>query len=534
MTADPICLKTAVSQRITANSPHVPRPTPRTSFPEWTRMSIFRRIASHTVRSSFTCALLTTLAIGPVLAADVSDDYAYRWPLKTEGNNVAWQFELTPEIYAALRDPQLRDFEVFNAEGRSVPVAPLRNLGQTVSQMQWMQWTVVPTFELPHDAAQVAGDVSLRLERDSAGQVRAIEAKVQGATQTVDGTAGQTAGQTNGQPATPSAIDYVIDASGLRRESQTVSFDRMELEWSIGDRDVRTRFAVDASDDLENWQTLVGSAAVMSLRQQGATLTRRAIDFPSTSLPYLRLRQLDGDALPSLRVKLRRNDPSNPTYSGFVTRVAEAQYADSEEDGRGGRWYRYRLPATLPAIQLGVALAAENTAADVEFAALIGEEWVPMGSQTVFRLRQGELKSDNEDFSLGTATVAREWRMRTVAPLETPPQLRITYLPDRFVFLAQGKGPYTLAAGSRGAKRTSLPVEQALAPMRKHFGADWQPPVAALGARAVAGGDAAYDEPKTPPNWRGWLLWGLLIGGALIVAGFAMSLIRQKPAVGGE
>lgn len=517
-------------RRTLANLSQSLRPAPRMTFPEWPRMSTLRRIASHTVRSTFALALSTTLVVGAACAAGAvgaSDDYAYRWPLKTEGSNVAWQFELTPEVYAALRDPQLRDFEVFNADGRAVPVAPLRDIDQTMSQMQWMQWSVVPTFELPHDAtqAQAAGDVSVRLERDSAGQVRVIEANVQGAVQNTDGST---------TPPPPSAIDYVIDASGLRRESQTVTFDRLELEWPIGDRDLRTRFAVDASDDLEHWQTLVESAAVMSLRQQGATLTRRTIDFPSTSLPYLRLRQLDGDALPSLQAKLRRNDPANPTYSDFVTRTADAEFVDSEDADRGGRWYRYRLPASLPAVQVGVALATENATADVEFEALVGEEWRLAGNQTVFRLRQGELKIENEELQLGNATVAREWRLRTVAPLETPPQLRVTYLPDRFVFLAQGKGPYTLAAGSRGAKRTSLPVEQALAPMRKHFGAQWQPPVATLGARAVAGGDAAYDEPKTPPNWRGWLLWVLLIGGALIVAGFAMSLIRQKPAVGGE
>lgn len=518
MNADP-------SRRAFGNPSRTPRRAPRKSFSESSRMSTFRRIASHTVRSSFAGALLATLAVGSAFAA--GDEYAYRWPLETKGDNVAWQFELTPEIYAALRDPQLRDFEVFNADGRSVPVAPLRDLNQTMSQMQWMRWSAVPTFELPHDATQPAGDVSVRLERDSAGQVRVIEANVQGATHNADGTANP--------PPTPSAIDYVIDASGLRRESQTVAFDRLELEWTMGDRDLRARFAVDASSDLEHWQTLADSAAVMSLRQQGATLTRRTIDFPSTSLPYLRLRQLDGDALPSLRAKLRRNDPANPTYADFVTRVADAEFVGDEAADRGGRWYRYRLPASLPAIQAGVALASENSTADIEFEALIGDDnWRMVGNQSVFRLRQGDLKIENEDLALGTATVAREWRLRTAATLDSPPRLRITYLPDRFVFLAQGKGPYTLAAGSRGAKRTPLPVEQALAPMRKHFGPDWQPPAATLGARAVAGGEAAYDEPSTPPNWRGWLLWALLIGGALVVAGFAMSLIRQKPAVGGE
>lgn len=527
MTADP-------SRRTRAHSSHIsqtPRPAPRTTFPEWPRMSTLRRIASQTARASFAAAFLATFSVGAALAAGAGDEYAYRWPLETKGDNVAWQFELTPEIYAALRDPQLRDFEVFNADGRAVPVAPLRDINQTMSRMQWVQWSVVPSFELPHDPTQPAGDVSVRLERDSSGQVRVIEANVQGGSANADGTRDPA---TDAAPPTPSAIDYVIDVSGLRRESPTVTFDRLELQWPMGDRDLRARFAVDASDDLEHWQTLVESAAVMSLNQQGATLTRRTIDFPATASPYLRLRQIDGDALPSLQAKVRRNDPSDPTYSDFVTRTADAEFVGEEAAERGGRWYRYRLPALLPAVQVGIALASENSTADMEVEALIGEDWLPTGNQSVFRLRQGDLKIENEDMALGTATVAREWRLRTVAALDAPPRLRITYLPDRFVFLAQGKGPYTLAAGSRGAKRTPLPVEQALAPMRKHFGANWQPPVAALGARSVAGGEAAYDEPSTPPNWRGWLLWVLLIGGALLVAGFAMSLIRQKPAVGGE
>jgi Protein of unknown function (DUF3999) len=510
---------------------------------ECLKMSIFGRIATMTMttqtakRGSRHRSLATALvagfmaafAIGGAHAADPTDGYAYRWPLKTEGSQAAWQFELTPEVYAAMRNPKLRDLEVFNAEGRSVPVAPMTNSAYVSPQAQSV-W--VPAFALPRETA-TSGDVSLRIERDSAGQLRMLEAQVQGGTASAATTTSDAAAQT-ATGAQAGAIDYVIDASSIRRDTPTVTIDRLDLQWAYSDRDSRTRFAVDASDDLERWQPLVDAATVLSLRQQGAVLQRRTIPLPATAQPYLRLRQLDGDPLPSLQVQVRRHDPSASAYAGFVTRTLAAEYVDSGDAGQGGRWFRYRLPAALPVTQIGVKLMADNSTAEFDLEALIGEQWSPMGRFTAFRLRQGELTIDNDDHMLGAAMNVREWRLRSLAPLDPPPRIEVTYLPDRFVFLAQGKGPYTLAAGSRSAKRTPLPVEQALAPMRKHFGASWQPPMASLGARAAAGGDAAYDAPKTPPNWRGWLLWGMLIGGALIVAGFAMSLIRSKPAVGGE
>ena len=32
-----------------------------------------------------------------------------------------------------------------------------------------------------------------------------------------------------------------------------------------------------------------------------------------------------------------------------------------------------------------------------------------------------------------------------------------------------------------------------------------------------------------PRDWKQWLLWGLLVLGVLVVGGFAVSLLRQKP-----
>ena len=69
-----------------------------------------------------------------------------------------------------------------------------------------------------------------------------------------------------------------------------------------------------------------------------------------------------------------------------------------------------------------------------------------------------------------------------------------------------------------------------LASLRASLGKDWQPPIAALGSARVSAGETALRAAPPPTPWRRWLLWGVLIGGALLVAAFALSLLRgAKP-----
>ena len=76
--------------------------------------------------STFAIVFASTLGVALAAAAaqpeasSANNDYAYRWPLKAEGQNAAWQFELTPEVYAALIDPGLGDFDVVEPEHRDV------------------------------------------------------------------------------------------------------------------------------------------------------------------------------------------------------------------------------------------------------------------------------------------------------------------------------------------------------------------------------------------------------------------------------
>lgn len=465
-----------------------------------------RRFRSASRIAATLSLLLAGVVQSGIVHAGSPGDYAWRWPLQTPGqnpsHNAAWQFELTPEVYAALVDPQLRDFEVFNAQGQSVPVARLRYDPTTLPGVAQV---ALPVFPLPRTAATVAAeDVSVRLQRDDDGRLHLLQASIAGADPQV-------------------AIDYVMDADIGRDPARPSSVDRLELRWPDAGRDLRARFAVEGSDDLEHWQTLVDAAAVLSLRRDRDVLVRRQIELAPTALRYLRLRQLDGDPLPSLAVTARRTraGATPPQWRRVKADLVEAgQDAYSKE-----HTYHYKLPARLPVGRVGIALGADNTTAQVVVDARGDGVWLPLGQTLLFRLRQGEVRVDNEDYVPLAAVTTGEWRLRSRLPLTPAPTLDVAYLPDRFVFLAQGPGPYTLAAGSRVAQRQEQPVEQALAPLRARLGAQWVPPVAPLGAR-TQGDASAYAEPDKPIDWRTWTLWGLLIAGALVVGGFAMTLLR--------
>jgi hypothetical protein len=84
-------------------------------------------------------------------------------------------------------------------------------------------------------------------------------------------------------------------------------------------------------------------------------------------------------------------------------------------------------------------------------------------------------------------------------------------------------------AGSARAHRGDYPVDAALAQLRAKFGNDWQPPLAALGARATLLGVAAYTPALAPTHrdWKTWLLWTVLVGGAALIGALAVSLLRK-------
>lgn len=477
-------------------------------------------------RPRFAALLLCTLfssALFDGAARAAISDYAYAWPLYTEGGSAAWQVELTPEVYAAIGTQDLRDVEVVNAAGESVPIAPYRTPPATGSDQA--SFVDVPVFALPAAAEAAApGDaaIQLHIERGADGRLRRLDADV---------------GAAGAQAVPAGAGQLLLDASSLHAPLAT-----LRIGW---DRtvDASVRFAIDASDDLQHWRGVVGDATVLHLRQDNHELVRSEVPLNGTSAAYLRLRRLDqGVALPGLHVGvgvLVRSTPAAPARQWLQASLdgSDTRHLDRSTRGDGTRpvAYRYHLPAALPAAGLKIELADDNSL--VAGRALSSAQaddakpaWTLRSEFVAFRLRQGDAVATNDEFPTYPASRARDWRVELDTPLDHAPAVSVAYRPDRFVFLAQGAGPYRLVAGSARARRGDYPIDTALAQLRASQGADWQPPLTRLGARELLQGDRALliAAPATPAHdWRTWLLWAVLVAAVAVVGGLALSLLRK-------
>ena len=451
-----------------------------------------------------TCMLRVAAAASPA-------DYAYVFPIETaasatDASSSAWRIELTPEVYRWVQDSGLRDVEIFNAEQHPVPFARF-DVEPVATARE--ETTSLPVLELPSSAQTTStSDLRLVIDRDADGRLRRIDAG-------------------EATPASSTTRDWLLDASSLDR-----AIDSLVLSWSEPTSGIVARFGVDASDDLQSWRG-AGNATVLMLEQQGARLERRDIALGGVHAKYLRLRRLDdGVALKGLRVEARSVERGRTAPSRMWI-AADARSASNDPPVPAGvTRFDYTLNAALPIDTARIELASDNALAPITLLARTSDAtpWNRIAAITAFRLRQGSEPLRNGDIDVNNATRLRKFRIESTTTLTEAPRLTLGFRPDSLVFLAEGKGPYALAAGSAQARHAEYPIEAALASLRSTLGKDWQPPLATLGAARASGGDAMLHAPPPPLPWRRWLLWAILVGGAALIAGLALSLLRSaKP-----
>ena len=103
-------------------------------------------------------------------------DYAYAWTIVPDVGGPAWQVELTPEVYAALTTDDLRDFDVVNNKGESVPTA----LYRPAVAAPRSPLVALPMFTVPAPPSETpaAGDdaIHLHIERGPDGRLKSLDA----------------------------------------------------------------------------------------------------------------------------------------------------------------------------------------------------------------------------------------------------------------------------------------------------------------------------------------------------------------------
>lgn len=437
------------------------------------------------------------------LAAGGREDYAWQWALAPQATDSgAYRVMLDATVYGAMQSRALRDLDVLDATGASVPasVLPARSPAITVGERIDLRW-----FPLPSGPRDAGADITLQVEREADGSVRRVETRLSGAR----------ASQVRATEA------WLVDASGVDR-----GIVALWLEWEAQDAPLDVAYRVEGSNDLRDWRVLQPRAPIVDLVRGDQRLQQRRIALQSGAR-YLRLLPSDGSGtlrLTSVRAEL-------------APVVADVGWQWQALDGkavadRGATHYEYVLDGRFPVERVDLGLPGNSAG---EWTLYSREDpsmaWVRRtGPWVSFSIGSEGGANRSAPQALPGAIRDRHWRLTGSAPPSRAPTLRLGWQPEMLVFVAQGEPPYTLVAGSARAARADAPMPQLLEAIRGQRGADWQPVIATLGERQLAAGELALQPAPTPRDWTAWLLWALLVGGALLVGTFAISLLRGKRA----
>jgi hypothetical protein len=439
-------------------------------------------------------ALLLLFCLATPALAAAPADYAFAWPLDVSGlPSSAWQFELPPAVHAVLVTDDQRDFQIFDADGKPLPLARY----EPPPPLREEKRIPLPVFAIPRRPDGGDIDARLRVVRAPDGSLRQIEADLANA-------------RTG-----PQVADYLLDASRVEE-----GIDALQLAWSAGPGAVRGRFAVEESDDLERWRTVVQAATVVDLQEGAATLARRRIALGGRRARYLRLRTLDDVQLGTLSVEAVIELP----LPAPALRWIEAELTELNDAGVT----TWRVPGSFDVVAARVLPRGERALTEVVLRSRHDGTWIERTRLTLFSLRQGEERVERDRAAISEGPRARRWQLVASPPLDVPPRLLLGVRPDRFAFLLQGRAPFILAAGSGDARRPPAPVGDALEEIGRRMEPRWQPPIATLGDRFVLSGEQALAPTKEIP-WPQVLLWSALVAGVLLVAALALRMLHVRP-----
>lgn len=445
------------------------------------------------------------LALLPLTAfANTRGEYVREWPLTLSADNAgAYRVVLNEAVYRSVHRASVADLDVFNADGEPVAAevfTPEKPMAQAASTVE------LPWFELPADSSG-SSDLQLVAERNADGSVLKVEARVVGS-----------------EPKT--TVGWLVDASRVHENLEAI-----EIEWAPVAGPLEETLRVEGSNDLRSWEALNSGATMLDLHRDGERLVRRRIEFRGT-YRYLRMVPTNSDS----KLSLTR-------VNAELARVAgEENWQWLELQGKqvtsdAGTFFEFTLPGRFPIERVDVDLPG-NSAIEWTLQSHDSKEaeWTHRtGPWMAFQLNGDGEDSRSNTQALASTVRDRHWRLSPRNPVgQETPVLRVGYRPEVVVFLAQGKTPFSLAAGSGSALRNSAPIAALLQALKQQRGDAWQPTPAYLADKptTLSGPPALQERPATR-HWTIWMLWALLVAGAVVVGTIAVSLLRGVGASSG-
>ncbi len=448
-----------------------------------------------TVRAMF-LALSGVLVTSPALAAPPSkNDYASGMSVVSPNSQPMIEAVLPEEVYRTVTRADLGDLRVFNAEGVPVPHAFC-----AAAQAQEPEVTEqsLPVFILRgREPVYTSG---ARVEVQTSGGTRV-------------GVNDSSQSDSDGA----NRLIHIIDARDVS-ELRAIRFD-----WSSSDGVSEVKVRIEASDDLDRWQTIVPTSTLLLVQQGEQELRRERIELPTRAYEYLRVQRIDGGPPLAIRSVLAEQVGAaveiEPVW--FSANRLQSDEADSMLFDAAHvapvTYARFRLPQENSSV--GVTIQSRKDEKSPWYTRWSGESYIVVTDTN-------RRESPPARFQ---PTTDRLWRVQ----IQNDPQLyqgahlELGYYPARVRFLRQGAGPFTVAFGSRRAEPANpaqcdgLLADVSAADRERMVEAGYADAVISLGGQS-----ALQPLPKKTPV-KVVVLWGVLVVGVALLVAMAMSLLQR-------
>lgn len=419
--------------------------------------------------------------------------FAWQWPLQLDDADAgAYRVELPEQVYARAADAQMRDMWVLDADGRAVPAMLFAADAPDAAPPRLHP---LPWFVLPPAQSTAGSDVQVISERSQDGRVLRVETR------------------SDGEPAAAQA--WLVDASNLDEPLLAIQVQVPD------DAVIDAQWRVEGSDDLRDWRTLQASASLLQVQRDGQRVRQLRIPLPA-SARYLRLLPQSGSATVAL------TGVQGEAAGASVMMQRQWHALDAQHASADRRRFTFLAPGPAPFDRADIQLPG-NAAGIWRLESRDADDapWrLRAGPWALFQLGATERSPER---ALAAPIRDRQWRLSSDDPSAESPRLRLAYVPEVMVFVASGRPPYRLAAGSARDLRAHAPLDAMLAQIRERRGAGWQPATARIADAGQAGDANALQAPR---DWKKLLLWGVLVLAALVVLALAVSLLRGRQVSG--
>jgi hypothetical protein len=464
--------------------------------------------------------LLIVLCAAPGRGAVPGDDvraYSHVTPITVSGKQSVVQLRLPREVYLNSRSPDLNDLRLFDANGAALPFALIGQAQERHETKLALPTAIFPVFSEARGGRALPGSLEVRTSAD--GSVLSVTARQ-------DAHAPR-------QPETVSSL--ILDLRPPQSRDNAMSGTPvigLTLSLPPDLRNYSARIAIDASDDLQQWAELGEGTVSWLVNNSGASVRKDKIAFSPTGARYARISWLDGSPVQFAGITA---DHAQQTVAGLQmeTLILQPAPGSVEHD------LAYRSPIAIPVQALGLEMAAENVVLPVVIGTYVelpgkslGQRTVrdfqPIASTTFFQLKQNGERRVSRDIAL-QPTHLGQWVLRFQGPLPEKPRLRVGWEASTLVFVAGGKGPYTLAYGRDKARPAQVDIGQVAPGFSGHELASLERaiPGTAVQQNEVAAIDNAASTPAGAAHDRMLLLWALLLAGVAVLAIMAWRLMTQ-------